>query len=78
MQARNTELTLHKQLGLDTFGVAYHAEESVMSLITKDVLKAGKLVVNQIRKEITNGLPVREVTLRQDSGQNLHFKLRFH
>ncbi len=73
MQARNTELTLDKQLGLDTLGVAYHVEESVMSLITKDVLKAGKLVVDEIRKEISDGLPVRGITLTRlddrDAGQ---------
>ncbi len=44
-----------------------------MPLLTKDVLEAGKIVVNEIRKEISNGLPVRDVTLTRlddyDAGQ---------
>ncbi len=67
------ELPIDEQLGLDTLGVEYRVDSSVISLITKNVLKAGKLVVNEIRKEISDGLPVREVPLARlddhDAGQ---------
>lgn len=70
---QKTELPIDEQLGLNTLGVEYHVDNSVMSLITKNVSKAGKLVVNEIRKELSNGLPISEVALTRlddrDAGQ---------
>ncbi|GEM_PF-2842245 len=72
-QLEDVALHLDKELGLDTLGVEYHIDDSIRPLVNKHVLKAGKLVVEEIRKEISGGLPVSDITLTRlddyDAGQ---------
>ena len=65
MVTEERKTSLSELLDLGTLGVLYNVDESVRPLVTGSTLRAARLVVDEIRKEINKGLPVVDLSVQR-------------